>query len=135
MQTVSELAVAVAEYSENVEASSSEEKALGEEEEQVVDWNGLLEQYPESEGGVESPQVTETKEKVETNWSQAGELEEGVQITQNGLVHLEIQQIEDGDSAAIGSSKEENEAQSPTSHHEGQDDSVANVHRYFMQLY
>ncbi len=118
-----------------MEASSSEEKALGEEEEQVVDWNGLLEQYPESEGGVESPQVTETKEKVETNWSQAGELEEGVQITQNGLVHLEIQQIEDGDSAAIGSSKEENEAQSPTSHHEGQDDSVANVHRYFMQLY
>jgi hypothetical protein len=86
---------------------------------------------PLSLKGVESPQVTETKEKVETNWSQAGELEEGVQITQNGLVHLEIQQIEDGDSAAIGSSKEENEAQSPTSHHEGQDDSVANVHRYF----
>jgi hypothetical protein len=82
MQTVSELAVAVAEYSENVEASSSEEKALEEEEEeQVVDQNVLLEQSPESEGGVESPQVTETKEKVETNWSQAGELEEGVQIT------------------------------------------------------
>jgi hypothetical protein len=61
MQTVSELAVAVAEYSENVEASSSEVKALEEEEEQVVDQNGLLEQSPESEGGVESPQVTETK--------------------------------------------------------------------------
>ncbi|CAK9202056.1 unnamed protein product [Sphagnum troendelagicum] len=94
IQTVSELAVAVAEYSENVEASSSEEKALEEEEEQVVHQNGLLEQSPESEGGVESPQVTGTKEKVETNSSQAGELEEGVQITQNGLVHLEIQQIE-----------------------------------------
>lgn len=61
MQTVSELAVAVAEYSKNVEASSSEEKALEEEEEQVVDQNGLLEQSPESEGGVESPQVTGTK--------------------------------------------------------------------------
>ncbi|CAM6078596.1 unnamed protein product [Sphagnum tenellum] len=71
IQTVSELAVAVAEYSENVEASSSEEKALEEEEEQVVHQNGLLEQSPESEGGVESPQVTETKEKVETNSSQA----------------------------------------------------------------